>query len=286
MHNNIIQLAGRFNTNENDRNRGTVTDANYNLALNQIRHALLAYLNEYLPNGSFVFTPPSTTNNQNTIDGNGNIVIQGVQDSTITIGTEKQTTPPKDAPKTILFLAADPTNASHLQTDKEYRIIKAELERGRHRDNYRFLLPQLSLTITELLRAMNDKPNIVHFSGHGTTQGIVIVKDDNTHQIIPTESLKRLFRNAKDNTQLVLLNACYSAEQAEVISRFGMYVIGNNMPIGDEAAISFAKGLYNGLSEGKTIEEAFNDAMIVLDTENSAYSHVVEVWKDGNKLDW
>ena len=173
-----------------------------------------------------------------------------------------------------------------MQTDKEYRIIKAELERGTHRDNYQFLLPQLSLTITELLRALNDKPNIVHFSGHGTTQGIAIVKDDNTHQIIPTESLKRLFRNAKDSTQLVLLNACYSAEQAKVISEFGMYVIGNNLPIGDDAAISFAKGLYNGLSEGKTIEQAYNDAIIVLGTENPAYVHVVEVWKDGNKLDW
>ena len=65
-----------------------------------------------------------------------------------------------------------------------------------------------------------------------------------------------------------------------------MYVIGNNLPIGDAAAISFAKGLYVGLGEGKTIEAAYNDAMTALLTENSAYASVVEVWKDGEKLDW
>ncbi|MBP6659221.1 MAG: leucine-rich repeat domain-containing protein [Chitinophagales bacterium] len=269
LYNNIIHLSGRFHGNEGDKHNDVVSVDNYKLELNRISLALSSYLNEYRPNGSFVFTPQGDNNTQ-----------------PVPNSTEKQTTPPKAAPKTILFLAANPSNASRVQTDKEYRIIKAELERGTHRDNYQFLLPQLSLTITELLRALNDKPNIVHFSGHGTTQGIAIVKDDNTHQIIPTESLKRLFRNAKDSTELVLLNACYSAEQAKVISEFGMYVIGNNLPIGDEAAISFAKGLYNGLSEGKTIEQAYNDAIIVLGIENPAYVHVVEVWKDGAKLDW
>ena len=94
----------------------------------------------------------------------------------------------------ILFLAANPTNEARIQTDKEYRIIKGELERGKHREQYEFLLPQLSLTIVELLRAMNEKPSIVHFSGHGTTKGLMIVKDDNTHQLLPNAALKRLFR--------------------------------------------------------------------------------------------
>ncbi len=181
----------------------------------------------------------------------------------------------------ILFLSANPTDQARIQTDKEHRMIKAEMERGRHRDFFEFLPSQFAVTITELLRAMNDKPNIVHFSGHGKAKGISISTDNNKTQSVPIRALKRLFTPLKGITKIALLNSCYSAEQAKIISEYGMFVIGMNLPVGDHAAISFAKGLYNGLGEGKTIEAAYNDAMIVLETENPHYAEAVEVWKNG-----
>lgn len=187
--------------------------------------------------------------------------------------------------RSILFVAANPTDASRIQTGREHRTIKAEMERGSHRDAFEFLQPQFAVTITELLRAMNTRPNIVHFSGHGSTDGILITKDDNQSQLLTAEVLERLFKPLKDVTELVVLNSCYSASQAESISRLGMYVIGNNLPVGDGAAISFAKGLYNGLSEGKTFEAAVNDARIVVMAEAPTFAAVVEVWAGGNKLD-
>lgn len=185
----------------------------------------------------------------------------------------------------ILFVAANPTDQARIQTDKEHRIIKAEMERGSHRDFYKFLDPQFSVTITELLRAVNQKPQIIHFSGHGETAGIIISTDNNNTQLVPISALERIFKPLKESTKIVILNSCYSAEQAKVISNFGMCIVGNNLPIGDGAAISFAKGLYNGLSEGKSFNDACNDAMIVLTTEYANYAHVVEIWKDGQKLD-
>jgi hypothetical protein len=53
----------------------------------------------------------------------------------------------------------------------------------------------------------------------------------------------------------------------------------------DTAAISFAKGFYNGLGEGKSVEDAYNDAMIVLLTEIGDTDNKVEVWKDGELLE-
>lgn len=185
----------------------------------------------------------------------------------------------------ILFIAANPTDASGLQTDREHRIIKAEMERGSHRDKFEFLQPLLAVTITELLRAMNGGPNIVHFSGHGSSEGIFITREDNQSQVLTTAALERLFKPLKDCTEIVVLNSCYSAAQAEFISRLGMYVVGNNLPVDDGAAISFAKGLYVGLSEGKPLEAAVNDARIVVMTEARDYSTVVEVWSGGRKLD-
>jgi hypothetical protein len=151
----------------------------------------------------------------------------------------------------ILFLAANPSDQSRLRTDQEHRILKAELRQGSARDQFEFLPPQFAVTVTELLRAMNDKPNIIHFSGHGLVEGIAITNNNNQTQLMPLPALKRLFRQLNGAAEIVILNACYSAEQAEAISAFGMYVVGNNLPITDPAAISFSKGFYNGLGEGK-----------------------------------
>ena len=116
------------------------------------------------------------------------------------------------------------------------------------------------------------------------TEGILITNNANTSVVIPTNALKRLFKRIKNTAELVLLNSCYSAEQAKTISELGVYVIGNNAPIGDDAAIAFAKGLYTGLSEDKAFEEAFDFAMFNLETVGAAYANVIEVWKDGEQL--
>ncbi|MBK8564533.1 MAG: CHAT domain-containing protein [Saprospiraceae bacterium] len=193
--------------------------------------------------------------------------------------------PPAPTKTKILFLAANPDNETRLQTDREYRLLRAQLERGSQRDAFDFLPPQFAVTITELVRAMNDKPHIVHFSGHGETNGILITTEDNKSQPIPLPALQRLFRPLRGITQVVVLNACYSAEQAKEISSLGFYVVGNNNPITDPAALDLSEGLYNGFGEGKSFEDAFNDAMIVVLTRSTDQAPIIEVWKDGVKLD-
>ena len=269
-------LQARYQGNEQRNNKGLVAYHDYLATQNNLTKSIFRFLNK--------LKQAAETQNSYQLAGNDHIVLQNISGSQINIGgnTPKASTNSK---RKILFLAANPTDASRLQTDKEYRIIKAELERGQHRDAFEFVLPQLSLTIGELIRAMTAKPEIVHFSGHGIKKGIVTVQDNNQSQIIPLPALQRLFKRVKGHTQIVVLNACYSADQAKVISQLGMYVIGNNLPIGDDAAISFAKGFYIGLGDGKTVEEAFDDAMIVLLTENAKYVDVVEIWKDGVQLD-
>lgn len=263
--NHIILLQSRFNSLKKSIAGGTITAERAGIERARITNALTDLVKENDLSGTEIevkasIVPP----------------IGGNERSTSNTSKNK-----------ILFLAANPSGETRIETDREHRIIKAEMERGSHRDTFEFLPPQFAVTITELLRAMNDKPNFVHFSGHGLSDGIIITKGDNTNQLVPNSTLKRLFRTHKNNVKLVLLNCCYSATQAKVISATtGEYVIGHNLPIGDNSAISFATGLYNGLSEGKSIEDAYNDAMIVLETENGQDAELVEIWKNGEKLDW
>lgn len=261
--NHIILLSSRLNSLKRSESNGTITAERAGIERARITNALTSLVKD---------------------NELGSSVIEGAKPTVTntTIG-ENTNTSTKDK---ILFLAANPSGESRIETDKEHRIIKAEMERGSNRDVFEFLPSQFAVTVGELLRAMNDKPNIVHFSGHGLSDGIIITKPDNTQQLVPVSALKRLFKPHQDSIKLVILNCCYSAVQAKVISEaIGQYVIGHNLPIGDGSAISFAKGMYNALGEGKTIEEAYNDAMFVVEVENGQDADLVEIWKNGEQLD-
>lgn len=194
-------------------------------------------------------------------------------------------TPSPSGPKKVLFLAASPALEAHLQTAEEFRSIRDAMRAGPARDAYNFVMPEMAVRAEDIVRAMNIKPQVVHFSGHGISEGIMLSDEVGNAVLMPLPALKLLFKPLKGITELVLLNACYSAAQAEEISKFGMYVVGHAKPVSDNAASAFAKGLYIGLSEGKNFEAAYDDAMILLYTANANYAGGVEVWKDGVKLD-
>ena len=65
----------------------------------------------------------------------------------------------------------------------------------------------------------------------------------------------------------MFLNACYSAEQADAISRHIPYVIGMSHAISDHAALEFAVGFYDALGAGRSVEDAFKVGCISLDLE-------------------
>lgn len=192
--------------------------------------------------------------------------------------TETVTTKPK-----ILFLAANPTDGGVLQSDKEYRLMS---ERMRRNEFYELLRPELSVTIENLLIAMNQKPQIVHFSGHGKQEGILISNAQNESQLMSTRALKRLFKQHQEGIQLILLNSCYSEEQAKAISELNIHIVGMSDEVDDAASIDFASGIYIGLSEGKAIEACYDDAMIMLETNHPYAVDLPKVWKDGALLDW
>jgi len=61
----------------------------------------------------------------------------------------------------------------------------------------------------------------------------------------------------KDTVRVVILNACYSEEQAEAIAQHIDCVIGMTKAIGDEAAVGFASSFYQAIGYGRNIKDAF-----------------------------
>ncbi|MCL4301168.1 MAG: CHAT domain-containing protein [Anaerolineae bacterium] len=158
----------------------------------------------------------------------------------------------------VLFLAADPTNASRLRLGEELREIQEKLQLSKSRDQIT-LHQRMSVRPADISQALLDiEPQIVHFSGHGTSTGALCFEDQEgqTHFVQP-DAIAALFEQFAHQVNCVVLNACFSDVQAEAIAQHIEYVIGMNQAIGDKAAIAFAIGFYQALGAGRTVEEAY-----------------------------
>ena len=158
----------------------------------------------------------------------------------------------------ILFLSADPSDASRLRLGEEMREIQEKLQLAILREQFR-LEQRMSARPTDISQSLLDvQPKIVHFSGHGTTTGALCFENQvgKTHPIQP-DALAALFEQFANQVNCVVLNACYSETQAKAIAKHINSVIGMNQAIGDKAAIAFTIGFYQALGAGRTIEEAY-----------------------------
>jgi hypothetical protein len=157
----------------------------------------------------------------------------------------------------ILIVAANPKDTSRLRLDEEVREIEAALQRSQRRNQFSVRSTWASRP-KDLRRALLDQqPHIVHFSGHGDPEGLVLEDAVGQAVIVPPEALEGLFNLFRENLQCVLLNACYSEAQATAIAKRIPYVIGMREEIADDIALEFAVGFYDALGAGRSIEQAF-----------------------------
>jgi hypothetical protein len=74
----------------------------------------------------------------------------------------------------ILIVSANPRNMSRLRLDEEVREIEDGLRRSKNRDQF-IVKSTWALRPKDLRRALLDEqPHIVHFSGHGSPDGLVL----------------------------------------------------------------------------------------------------------------
>jgi len=168
----------------------------------------------------------------------------------------------------ILFLASDPTDSNRLRLGQELRDIREKLQLAKQRDTFS-LESRESVRPRDISQAIFDiDPQIVHFSGHGTNSGELCFEDlSGKVQFVKPDALASLFELVDKQVKCVILNACYSAVQAEAIANHIPFVIGMNKAIGDEAAIAFAVGFYKALGAGRSFEEAYKFGCVELKLE-------------------
>ncbi len=188
----------------------------------------------------------------------------------------------------ILILAAIP---GKLRLDKEIREIEDSVRRANKRDLFD-IKTRTAVRAQDIRRAIaEEKPQIVHFCGHGLEDGSLLLEDEEGHnKSVSPEGLASLFQLHANYVNCVLINACYSAKTAEAIRKYINYAIGMNQPIGDKAAIAFAQGFYDGLGYAipdnqDVFQRAFEEGKVAIQLEisNSMKSRKMTVVNDNDE---
>lgn len=173
----------------------------------------------------------------------------------------------------ILFVGVDSLE-DPLDLAWELKGIEANLRMSRESKRLA-LKPLMAATMDTLTQEMlDDPPNIIHFSGHGEQNGLVLRDEKGGKHAVSGVALAKLIELFPGTVQCVILNACSTDSHARAIHRCVPHVIGVRAPISDETAIAFSSGFYKAIGAGKEIPFAYKVGM--------ANAHAADA--DGAKL--
>jgi Effector-associated domain 11/CHAT domain len=263
--NQLILLQGRLSSLKRSENLGLLSFSDTNRERNILTNSVLSMLENI---GDTKTTSASST---------PSVTASGMSDTAKAQGN----------PKTILFFGSNPSDTGKLQLEKEFAGISSSLqEKQLDFKIYSKWATKANEVQSEIVKR---KPTIIHFSGHGLgsdvavagsrsvgrpsqeASGLIFQDTKGNSKVMDTNDLKRLFEildKYKMRVSTVVLNACYSANQAKAIMPYVDYVVGMTTAVGDEAAIVFAKEFYSILGETGNIEMAFDLAVNAIDIDD------------------
>lgn len=194
------------------------------------------------------------------------------------------------SPPKVLFLGANGSDTTQLQLGAEVRDIRRALSLSGVGEAFD-LIAELAVRPKDLQSLLlSHSPHVLHFSGHGSrragtpasprseeegpsrefiwdesnplespTGGLLLQNDRGSSISLRPDILVTLLGILKRDMPLrcVVLNACYTAEQAEAITQHVDCVVGTTREINDDSAIAFTAAFYRAIAHGKSVADAF-----------------------------
>ena len=184
---------------------------------------------------------------------------------------------------TVLFFATNPKGTSQLRLDEEARSIQEMIRKSEHRDSISFET-RWAVRPLDILQAINEiNPDVIHFSGHGSNTGELILENtDGSAKLVTKEAITQTIMSSSDKIHLIFFNACFSYEQAyEVVSHVDA-AIGMTDSINDNDACAFAAQFYSSLGFGHSVKKAFEQAKGVMMLESPIEANIPMLYTKDN----
>lgn len=246
FYNDLILLKSRINQLNRNQRMGIVSNKEVMLERNQLVYSLLDLIKDIQKDSTLVKKALDT----------------------------EALSPEKEEVTKILFLSSNPHDSSSLHLQDEMREIENNLRYSKNRDKFEMVFKG-AVRIRDLqLLLIEENPHIVHFSGHGSGEGIYLQDEEGRSVLVPQRALGNLFKlinsvdifkNGEPKISCVFLNACYAENQAKIIAEHIPFVIGMKDAVNNKTAIKFSSSFYEMLGVGNGIDFAFEFAKNALD---------------------
>ena len=164
----------------------------------------------------------------------------------------------------VLFVAANPLNTGRLALDEEFRSLAAVMLPSPHTAGMS-LIPLLAARAEDFAAAIhNHRPDIVHFSGHGSDDGYLVFAADDGRQMVSVSAIADVLETAPKRVTLVFLNACFLAAHVTHLRSVVPCVIAMQQAVPDDIARQFSRGFYGSLNDGASVAQSFRHAESLL----------------------
>jgi hypothetical protein len=168
----------------------------------------------------------------------------------------------------VLYLTANLDETIPLRVDAEMRQIQKEIRGSKFRDNVAIHY-RPAADLDSLIDGLNDcRPRIVHFSGHGDTDGIAFDHGRVARgraQMITFELLAKALAATDDPPDVIVLSACESAGAKKAFLPPAKAMIVMREAVSDVAAAVFATRFYAGIAGGQSLDAAFQQGKVAVE---------------------
>lgn len=170
----------------------------------------------------------------------------------------------------VLIVFCCPKGETSLRLQQEERTVRESM--FANPASRRLIVQTLPASTVDDFRRklLREKFDVVHFSGHGSEEGVVFEDTNGMGKEVPAKALANLLKHYAPPIKCVLLNACYTLAQAKLLKGAVRVVIAMKTGISDEAAIEFSKGFYDALAAGKSARLAFDEGRRCIELEGLA----------------
>lgn len=163
----------------------------------------------------------------------------------------------------LLAILSNPDNEVKLRTDREIKKVNQVISPLAAHDFECIYKP--ALMIEELPGLIiKEKPDIIHFSGHGNKKALSFEDKDGNSDPLSAESLDIIFKETGRFITCLVINACNSSAISKRLKNYLPFIISFPGKIEDELSECFSRVFYESLSQGLTVEGAFRLAKAII----------------------
>lgn len=172
-----------------------------------------------------------------------------------------RTAPLLEAPRVLLLTANTPEEP--LWVEQEVKAIKEALWGSAHRDGVLLLHHPAAAGQEFMPQLERERPQALHFSGHGEEAGLYFVDEQGEAELQGRSLIVETLRLAR-GLRLAVFMACDSAGLAQEATRHLDAAIGMAEKVPDSDAPIFSAALYQALSNGRHLQDAFDMACLAV----------------------